>query len=193
MEAIGGFGLHERQVVTHARNAALIGERAMPWHNGLNVHAQHQVARIDPVGQWPRPHNGGATDEQDVTGVHGLGIGNIGNDIACGVRWANLDEFDHSATNLDVEPTFEGTRRQGVLNSFEVEFSEEATKQFANFAGRFVERGQHRRRHFGHLMCGSLAGDDLGTLHQLVAIAMIAVGVRVDQRANRCSIHHARH
>jgi hypothetical protein len=43
---------------------------------------------------------------------------------------------------------------------------------------------QHRRGHFGHLVRSRLGRNDLGTLDQLVAVAVVTVGVRVEQRAN---------
>ena len=51
--------------------------------------------------------------------------------------------------------------------------------------GRAVERGQHRRRHLGHLVGGRRRGDDLGAVDELVAVAVIAVGVGVDDGVDR--------
>ena len=39
--------------------------------------------------------------------------------------------------------------------------------------------------HLGHLVGGCRRGDDLGVVDQLVAVAVVAVGVGVDDRGDR--------
>ncbi len=67
----------------------------------------------------------------------------------------------------------------------ELELAEEAAEQVADLARRGVQRGQHRRRHLAHLVGGRRRGDDLGAVDELVAVAVVAVGVGVDHRADR--------
>ena len=51
---------------------------------------------------------------------------------------------------------------------------------------RAIEPGEQRRRHLAHLVRGRRAGGhDLGAADELVAVAVVAVGVGVDDRADR--------
>ena len=83
-------------------------------------------------------------------------------------------------------------RRQ--VDAVEVERAEERSEQLTDLAGCPVQRGEHRRRHLGHLVRGGGRGDDLGTDDaDLVAVAVIAVGMGVHQRADRalrCELRH---
>ena len=53
----GRLGVDEREVVAHRGDAGLVGERAVPGHDDVDVHPEHQVARGDPVGQRAGPHD----------------------------------------------------------------------------------------------------------------------------------------
>jgi hypothetical protein len=51
------------------------------------------------------------------------------------VRRADLDQFDATTADLDVEVTFEGAVGQTHLDAVELEFTEEAAEQIADVAG----------------------------------------------------------
>ena len=101
--------------------------------------------------------------------------------VAPRVRWANLDQLNQAATHLDIQTTFERTGGHAHFDAVELEGAEERPEQSADLAGCRVQRSQHGRRHLCHLVRGGHRADDLGLIQQLVAIAVVAVGVGVDQ------------
>ena len=77
-----------------------------------------------------------------------------------------------------------GARR---LDALEVEAAEAAQEELAQgpHLGRLRDQRRHRRRRqLLHLGRGALGGDDPCSGEQLVAVAVVAVGVRVDERAD---------
>ena len=126
--------LHEGQVVAHLGDAVLVGDRPVPGHDRLDVHAQHQVARRDPVGQRAGPHDGRATDEQDVAGEHDGRVGDVRDGVAPRVRGADLDQLHVTTPDLDVEPALEGAGGQAQLDAVELERAEERPEQLADVA-----------------------------------------------------------
>ena len=100
------------------------------------------------------------------------------------MRRTDLDEFDDPTTHFDLETPVERAVGKTHVDVGELERSEEAPEQFAHFARCRVERGEHCRWNFGHLVGGRRRRDDLGSVHELIAVAVIAVGMGVDQRAN---------
>ena len=79
-----------------------------------------------------------------------------------------------------VEAAVERARRRRQRDAVEREVAEEAAEQLADVAGRRVEAGEHRRGDLAHLLGARRRGDDLGAGDELVAVAVVAVGVGVD-------------
>ena len=175
--------LDEGEVVADRSDARLVGERSVAGHDGLDVHPEDQVARRDPVRQRPGPDDRRASDEQDVAGVDRLRVGDVGERVAGGVGRADLDQLDDTAADLELEPAVERAGRQRELDAVELEVAEEAAEEVADLARRMVQRRQHRRRHLGHLVGGGARGHDLGAVHELVAVAVVAVGMGVHHGA----------
>ena len=183
--ALARLRLDVRQVVADGRDAGLVRHRTVPGHDHLDVHPQHQVAGGDPVGQRARPHDRLAADEQDVAREHGAGVRDDGDQVALGVRRADLDQLDLPPADLQPEPAVERAGRRRQLDAVEVELAEEAAEQVTDLAGRVVQGAEHRRRYVVHLLGGGRGGDDLGVGDQLVAVAVVAVGVGVDDGGDR--------
>ena len=120
-------------------------------------------------------------------------VGHVGQRVAGGVRRTDLDQLDHASTDLDVEPAVERARRQAHVDAVELEVTEEPAEQVADVALGLGQPGEHRRRHLGHLVRCGRGGDDLGAVDELVAVAVVAVGVGVDQRGDRGGVGDRRH
>ena len=101
--------------------------------------------------------------------------------VAPSVRRTHLDELDQTTAHLHLEATLERATGHAHLDTVELERAEEVAEQRADVTLGPVERGQHGRWHLGHLVRRGRRGDDLGPVDQLVAIAVVAVGVRVDE------------
>lgn len=109
------------------------------------------------------------------------------------VRRPDLDQLDHTATDLHLQPATERPGGHAHVDAVEVERAEEVTEQRTDLAGRRVQRVQHRRRHLGHLVSRRLGRDDLRRLEQLVAVAVIAIGMGVEQGGDRRSCGERSH
>ena len=131
---LGRFAIDEREVVAHGRDAGLVGDRAVTGHDGVDVHAEHQVAGGDPVRQRPGPHDRRAADEQDVAGVDRRRVGHVGERVAAGVGGADLDQLDDASTDVELQPTVERAIREPRLDPVELELTEEAAEQVADLA-----------------------------------------------------------
>ena len=188
----GSLLVHERQVIAHLCHTALVGDRPMPGHHHIDVHTQHQVAGRHPVGERAGPHDGRTADEQNVAGEHGGCVGHVGDGVASGVGRADLDQLDETTTHLDVETVVESARRRCEFDAGEVERSEERPEQFTHFPGCIVERRHHGCGYLVHLCRCCARSDDLGLGDELVAVAVVAVGVCVEQCADGCTCRERR-
>src|SRR5947209_20016891 len=106
-------------------------------------------------------------------------------DVALGVGGADLYEFDRPAADLHVEPAIERARRKRQRDALEPERSEDPAEEVAGLAGRVRETGQQTRRYMRHLLGRRRRRDDLRPAAQFVAVAMLAVGMGVDDGADR--------
>ena len=172
------------EVVAHRGDAGLVGDRAVAGHDHIDVHAEHQVARRDPVAQRAGPHDRRAADEQDVAGEDRPGVGHVGERVAAGVRRADLDQLDAP-----------GRRRRGRAGRRRCGRAGAARCRRSRTRRRSCGTGRRPRpaRSFSpassdggtSAISSAVAGcgDDLGVVDQLVAVAVVAVGVRVDDLA----------
>ena len=102
------------------------------------------------------------------------------------MRRADLDQFHPGVADVEPEPPAERARGQHLLDALEPERAEEVAEQVADLSFCCGHRRQGGRRHLGHLVAGGVGGDDLDAAIQLrVAVAVVAVGVRVDRSADR--------
>ena len=157
----------------------------MTGDDDVDVHPEHEVAGGDPVGQRPSPHDRRAVDEQDVTGEDGPGVRHVHEQVALGVGRPDLDQLDLAAGHVEGQTALERPRRRGRFDALEVEVAEEAAEQVTDLAGRARQPGEQGRRHLGHLLGRGLGGDDLGPGDELVAVAVVTVGVGVDDGFDR--------
>ena len=122
----------------------------MPGDNRGDVHREHQVTCRDPITQRARPDNRRTANKEDVARIDSRCVGDVDDRVACGVGRADFDQLNRPTTNLDRVSTRKRGVRQLEFDIVEVEFTEEIAKQFADIAGRFVQRRQHRWWHLGH-------------------------------------------
>jgi hypothetical protein len=181
-----GLGVDEHQVLPHPAHAVDVGDGTVPGHHDLGVQVvDDQVAGRDPVGDRARPHDRRPLDEADVAGEHGGGGRHVGDAVAGGVRRTDLEQLDRRAGDVDLPSAGEGRRRRGQGDALELEGPEDAGEVAAGVAELAALPGidhgrQQRRRRVRHLLGARLGRHDLGVRHQLVPVAVVAVGVGVD-------------
>ena len=188
----------EREVVTHRHDARGVGERAVAGHDGVDVEAEHEVARRDPVRQGPGPDDRRAADEQDVARVDRARVGHVHDRVARGVgrdRPRSARRGDHRHRGRGGRRTFVVGGTSSMPSKWNSPKNER--KSSPTSPGGLVQRRQHRRRHVGHLVGGRRRGHDLDvgstTDHLAIAVAVVAVGVGVDHRVDRRAARHRRH
>ena len=186
VEALAGLPVHVLEVGLHRLWPGGVGEGAVSGDDGVELHAQQQVAGPHPVGERPGPDDRGTRHEQDVPRVTGPAVGQVDEHVAPGVRRPHLDELHPLTGGFQLHPAGERRGGQGRRDALEVEGTEAfpyVGAQLGPEVGR-LHGGQHLGRHVAHLLGRRLGGDDVGPFHQLVAVAVVAVGVGVDQRAD---------
>ena len=175
------------------RHTSLVGEWSVTGNDDVGIECGNQVACGDPILERPRPHDRSTTDEQDVAGVDGLGLGTVHDCVALGVRGADLDQFNDASAHVDVEPAVKSARWRCEFDSRKVEVTEERPEQVPDVAICSVQRGHHRGWNLAHLVRSRTRGNDLGTIDELISVAVVAVGMRVDDRPDRRTTGDATH
>ena len=139
----------------------------------------------------PGPHDRRALDEQDVAGEQHAGLGHVGERVAARVRRPDLDEVDAATADGQRVAAGERVGRQRQGDVAELERSEGVVVERVELGAEVVDRHRmkERRRDLGHLLRGGRGRPDRGALgHELVAPAVVAVGVGVDQRVDRHAV-----
>jgi hypothetical protein len=113
--------------------------------------------------------------------------------VTLGVRWTDLDQLHDATSDVEVKSAVERARRHGEFDPGEVEVAEERPEQVPHVALGRIQSGHHRGRHLAHLVCSRTRGHDLSIPDQLVAIAVVAIGMGVHHRANRGTLCHRAH
>ena len=88
--------------------------------------------RGDPVAERAGPDDRGAIDEQDVAGEHGLGVGNIGEQVTVGVSRSDLEQFDGTTPDGQGQLAGESTSRRSHYYASEVEGPERRLQKIRN-------------------------------------------------------------
>ncbi|COV39632.1 Uncharacterised protein [Mycobacterium tuberculosis] len=117
-----------RQIATDGTDPVRAGDRTMPRHHRGRVQRDHRVAGRHPVGDRARPHNRGATDEQQIPGEQHTGVGHVHDRVGGGVRGTEVEQVDSPAAELDGQVAVE--RQVGVaqLDAAEVKVTEAITQ-----------------------------------------------------------------
>ncbi len=159
----------------------------MPRHDDVHIHRDDGFAGPDPVRDRPRPHQRRAVDEQDISGEHRLVPRHMHEHITAGMRRAYLDQPHGLVADLDVHHTGKGLCRRPLLDIVEIKrrkYIREVRPCRAELRPRRLEHGERCRRHLGHFPRARLAGNDLRLRTASVAVAMVAVRMRVDDGAD---------
>ena len=183
IEPLAGLPVDISQVIRHAADTGLVRDRTVPRHNDVHIHRDDRLAGADPVCDRPRPHQRRAIDEQDVAREHRLVPRHMHQHIAAGMRRTHLDQPHRLVTDLHVHRAGKGLRRRALLDIFEIKRRKhirEVSACRAKLCTRRLEHGQRRRRHLGHFPRARLAGNDFRLRTTSVAMAMVAVRMRVD-------------
>ena len=162
-----------------------------PWPGTTTCGAEgeHPVARVDPLLHRAGPHDRVAAVEHEVAGEEDPGVGQVHGDVAAGVGRARARGGGRrgrrrgrssapskvvvgGATSMPVEG--EARRRSAAGRRRRRPRSGAAASSAASVDGR----------HLVHLPCAGRRGDDLGAGDELVAVAVVAVGVGVHERAD---------
>ena len=155
--------------------------RARPCSTSMPSIRSHAATQLR---ERAGPHDGRAADEQDVAGEDRPGVGHVGEHVAAGVGRADLDQLDRATADVEVEAAVEGARRAGVSSMPSKSNSpKNAAEQVADLARGALSRPASSAGGTSLISCAAAAGgDDLGAVEQLVAVAVVAVGVGVDDR-----------
>mgnify|MGYP007080248871 CR=1 FL=1 len=111
------------------------------------------------------------------------------------MRRAHLYQPHSLVADLDIQHAGKGPCRRALFDILEVERREDIRKIGARrtqIRTRRLEHGKRCRRHFGHLPRAGLACDDLRLRTTSVAVAVVSVGMGVDDRADPRSAQSGR-
>jgi hypothetical protein len=188
LEALAGSGPDVAQIPPDVLDAGGVGHRAVAGDEHRGAQVEDPVARGNPVAQ-ARPHDRRALDEQEVTGEHDAGVGNVDDRVTAGMRRPQLDERHAAVTDLEIHPAGEGLRRVAHRDALEVERAERVLDEIGELRWhprRRLQRVQQLGRQLLHLGGARRRRVDLGSRRkQLVAEAVIGIGVRVDRGIDR--------
>ena len=191
VEALARLVAHVRQVAVHVAHAGRVGDRPVAGHQHVGAELEDALAGHQPIAE-ARPHDRRAVDEQQVAGEHRATARYVDDRVAAGMRRPELDQRDVAVADLQVEPTLERLRRQAHRDALVVERPERVLDEVAHIVGhpgRGLQRVEHLRRQRLHLLGGSARRVDLGRgRQQLVAEAMVGVGVRVHRGVDRMAL-----
>ena len=109
------------------------------------------------------------------------------------MRWTHFDQLHNPSTHFNIEATVEGACRRRKIDAIEFEIAKEMSEQLADLTRCIIESSQHRRRNLHHLVCSCTGSNDFCTCYKLVAITVVAVGMRVYNSCNRCAACCNRH
>jgi hypothetical protein len=123
-----------------------------------------------------------AADEEDIRCKDNAVCRNVDQRVAASVRRAYFDEMHLLIAHVEHHFACEGLFRRNQSGIFKIERREGSFEEFTDLThcrGLFHEKGKLLWRQFKHLLCRALRGDDLRIGDELVAIAMIAIGMGV--------------
>ena len=102
------------------------------------------------------------------------------------MRRPDLDQLDRSAADVEVEAAVERARRQRELDAVELEGAEEAPEQLADLAAAPAFRPASSDGGTSPISSAAAVEATISAPRdELVAVAVVAVGVRVDERGDR--------
>jgi hypothetical protein len=186
----GGLGDDEAEVVTHLRDAGFAGDGSVPRHDRGQRHVQQQVTRVHPPLRRAGPHDRRAVDEQDVPGEHDPRVRHVHQHVTGGVRRTDLDQLHLAAADIDRQPARERSSGRDNSNVVEPERREYSCRVRSRPPAQSRQGGNLLHRVLGDQPGGGTGGDDLdtGRCDQLVAEAMVAVGVGVHHGRQRRAV-----
>ena len=112
VEALARLCLDVEEIVLHRLHAALVGDRAVARHHGLDVPGEDLVAGGHPVVDRAGPQHGMALDEQDVAGEDGAVLRHVDEDVAPRVRRSDVLQQHVLVADLQPQLVVEHPRRQ---------------------------------------------------------------------------------
>src|SRR5215469_10290572 len=146
-------------------HALFIGDRAMTGNDGLHVHLQDAVAGPQPVAHRPGPHDGVATNEEDIARENNTVVRNVCQRVTTRVRRADLDEMYRLISYLQRHFALEGLARQRQRDIFKVEGAEDVDAihtKLPHCRGLLEEHSKLRGLYaLDHLIDSLLRSDDL--------------------------------
>ena len=150
--------------------------------------AEHVVTGSDPVADGPHPEDRVSFDEQDVAGVDQLVSRYVGEDVALRVAGSDLLQDDRLVPHAQFVLVVKSRGGQRESDALEVECAETMEQELASIAHvrRLAHDGRQPIRGLGgEFPGGGIRGDDLRLRHELVAVAVIGVGMGVHQFVER--------
>ncbi len=182
VEVALGLGAHVLQIGLHLARPFDAADGTVPGNDDLRVERDDAIERRAPVGDAALPADRGAEAEQNVAGENHPLLGQVHDDVADGVRRTDVDELDRKVRERQVETIFEqsGRRRQHDVGEVVLAQGGGKLRQRRVVAGSVADRLHQLGALLGEGFGAQAMADDLGALEELVAPAVIAVVVRVD-------------
>ena len=118
-------------------------------------------------------------------GEHRAAVGHDDDHVPSRVRRPDLDQLDLTPSDIERQAAVERPRRRRRLDAIEVERAEEAAEQVTDLTRRGGQPAQQCRRNLLHLGGGRGGRHDLGVGDELVAVAVVPVGVGVHDGRDR--------
>jgi hypothetical protein len=118
-------------------------------------------------------------------------VRNVGDHIAARVGRPELEQLDSAPGNVQGQRPGKGPGWQAHVDAVELKGPERVAHEGAQVfvEVRLLERMHQRCRYFLHVLHGRLRGHDLGLLwHELVAVAVVSVAMRVEHLPDRAPV-----
>ena len=144
------------------------------------------LAGRQPVPHGPRPENGVAFNKEDIAGEDGAVRGHVNDHVPLGMGGPHLLQMHRLAPHGEGAFPLKGFCGQALLHAFKIEGAKAVKEEVPEIpeltrAGSLGHGGHGGRVFVGHFLGAGLRGNDGGLRQAAVAIAVIAVGVGVDQ------------
>ncbi len=191
-EAALRLAANVHQVVPHLDRPLDAAERSVPGHDDRWLERDDRVERPHPLRAGALPPDRRAESEEDVAGEDDALARQVHDEVSGRVRRTDPDEMRREPVEVELQPLVDQRRGRRQLDLREIPVGElrrdVGDRRLAASRG-VAQRLQHARVLLGEILRAQAVADDLGAGKELVAPAVVAVVVRVDDPARRARPH----
>lgn len=179
------------KVLTHTTDAFCSADGAVAGHDVLRGECLDARQRVDPRLRGALPADGRAPMEEYVARVNDGFLRNVNDQVAFGVGRPDVDHVDFQTVEIVGRVAVENGRGRNKFDARELE-RRELVLEVAQVLGWIDQRANGlslRRQEMMEAVGTATVTDDLGVGEQLVAPAVIAVVVGVEQPLRGIGVH----